>query len=116
MGNTQEKIIRKEQGQAMEEKGKEGKIPESKGNTWVKNLSTSTLSEDQVKALAHGPNFTIVPREPPLGEYIIAIENVCNELPQGKAEELRGEIKSVLKNIRTPRPNITREERKAIQE
>ena len=32
------------------------------------------------------------------------------------AEELRGEIKSVLKNIHTPRSNITKEERKAIDE
>ena len=44
---------------------------------------------------------------------IIAIENVCNQLQQGKAEELRGKFKSVLKNIWTPRPNITLEERKA---
>ena len=31
-------------------------------------------------------------------------------------EELRGEIKSVLKKIQTPKYNITREERKAIEE
>ena len=46
----------------------------------------------------------------------MAIENVCNQLQQGKAEELRGEIKSVLKSIHTPRSNITKEERKAIDE
>ena len=94
----------------------EDEIPETKENTWVKNLSNSALTKDQIKALAHGPNYAIVPRCPPTGEYIIAIENVCNQLPQGKAEELRGEIKSVLKNIQPPRPNITREERKAIEE
>ena len=66
--------------------------------------------------MAHGPNYAIVPRCPPVGEYIIAIENVCNQLQQGKAEELRGEIKSVLKNICIQRPNITRKERKAIEE
>ena len=74
------------------------------------------MTKDQIKALAHGPNYAIVPRSPPVGEYITATENVCNQLQQGKAEELRGEIKSVLKNIHTPRPNITREERKAIDE
>ena len=89
---------------------------ERKENIWVKNLSASTLTKDQIKALAHGPNYAIVPRSPPVGEYITAIENVCNQLQQGKVEELRGEIKSVLKNICTPRPNITREERKAIDE
>ena len=94
---------------------REDETPEIKENTWVKNLSTSTLTEDQIKALAHRPNYAIVPRCPPTGEYIIAIENVCNQLQQGKVEELRGEIKSVLKNIQPPRPNITHEERKAIE-
>ena len=85
-------------------------------NSWVKNLSSTPLSQDQIKALAHCPNFAIVPRSPPVGEYIVAIENVCNQLQQGKAEELRGEIKSVLKKIHTPRSNITKEERKVIDE
>ena len=66
---------------------------ERRENTWVKNLSSKPLTQDQFKALAHSPNFAIVPRSPPVGEYIVAIENVCNQLQQGKAEELRGEIK-----------------------
>ena len=79
-----------------------------KENIWVKNLSSTPLTKDQIKALAHGPNYAIVPRNPPLGDYIAAIENACNQLPQGKAEELRGEIKSVMKRIHPPRSNITR--------
>ena len=89
---------------------------EKRENTWVKNLSSIPLTQDQIKALAHDPNFAIVPRSPPVGEYIVAIENVWNQLQQGKAEELRGEIKSVLKKIHAPKYNITREERKAIEE
>ena len=89
---------------------------ERKKNTWVKNLSNTPLTQDQTKAFAHGPNFAIVPRSPPVGEYIVAIENVCHQLQQGKAEELRGENKSVLKKIQAPKYNITREERKAIEE
>ena len=68
---------------------------ERREKNWVKNLSSTPLTQDQIKALAHSPNFAIVPRRPPVGEYIVAIENVCNQLQQGKAEELRGEIKSV---------------------
>ena len=74
------------------------------------------MTEDQIKALVCGPNFAIVPRRPPLGEYITAIENVCNQLPQGKAEGLRGEIKSVMKRVHPTRSNITKGERKAIEE
>ena len=70
----------------------------------------------QEKALAHGPNFAVVAREPPVSEYISQIERVCQQLKQGKAEELRGEIKLILKNIQPPKPNIAKEEAKAIQE
>ena len=44
----------------------------------------------QEKLLAHGPNFVIVPKEPPTTEYIAAIEKACLRLPSGKAEELKG--------------------------
>ena len=85
-------------------------------NSWVKNLSSIPLTKDQIKALAHGPNYAIVPRSPPVGEYIVAIENACNQLQQGKAEELWGEIKTVLKKIHPCKFNIAREERKAVEE
>ena len=58
----------------------------------------------------------MVPRSPPVGEYIAAIEHACNQLQQGKVEELRGEIKSVLKKIQTTKHNITGEKRKALDE
>ena len=41
---------------------------------------------------------------------------MCQQLKQGKVEELRGEIKSIPKNIQPPRPNISKEKAKAIQE
>ena len=68
-------------------------------NTWVRNLSSTLLTQDQVKVLSNGPNYAIVPKVPPVGKYITTIENMCNQLQQGKAEELRGEIKTVLKKI-----------------
>ena len=83
-------------------------------NTWVNNLSSTPLTKEEEKALSNGPNYAIVPTLPPIGEYITTIENVCNQLEQGKAEELRGEVKKVLKKVHPPRPNISREERKAI--
>ena len=70
--------------------------------TWVRNLSSTPLAEAQTKVYAHGPNFAVVPRIPPVGEYIAAIEHACNQLQQGKAEELRGEVKSILKKIQAP--------------
>ena len=52
----------------------------------------------------------------PVSEYILQIEKVCQQLEQGKAEELRVEVKQIFKKTQPPKPNITKEEAKAIQE
>ena len=41
---------------------------------------------------------------------------MCQQLKQVKVEELQGEIKSIVRNIQPPKPNISKEEAKAIQE
>ena len=83
---------------------------------WVHNLSNTTLREVQEKVLAHGPNFAVVANEPPIGKYIAQIERMCQKMEQGEAEELRGQIKLILKNITPPKPNISKEAAKAIKE
>ena len=86
-------------------------------NIWVRNLSSTPLTDAEERLLAHGPNFAVVPKEPPILEYITAIEKSCTQLQQGKAEELRAEIKAILKKILTSRPNksnITKREHQAI--
>ena len=87
-----------------------------KTRKWVHNLSKTPPTEDQEKVLARGPNFAIVTKEPPFGKYISQIERMCQQLKQGKVEDMRGETKSIFKNIQPPRPNISKEEPKAIQE
>ena len=47
-------------------------------NNWVKNLSSTPLTKEEEKILSNGPNYAIVPRIPPIGEYVTAIEQVCN--------------------------------------
>ena len=69
--------------------------------------------EAQEKLLAHGPNFAIIPRCPPIGEYIAAVEQTCQNMAQGEAEELRAEVKAVLKKSQPPKTNITKEEQKS---
>ena len=65
--------------------------------------------------MSHGPNYAIVPKSPPITEYIVAIEKVCTTV-QGKAEELRGEVKANIKKIQPPKYNLTKEEHKALEE
>ena len=45
-----------------------------------------------------------------------SIEYVCQKLNEGKAEELRVEIKNILKKIQPNKSNITKEEFQAIKE
>ena len=86
------------------------------GDNWVRNLSKNPLTEAQECLLAHGPNFVLVPKDPPTCKYIVATEKACQHLMQGKAEELRGEIKSLLKKNHNIKPNIPKEEYQALNQ
>ena len=66
---------------------------------WVRNISSTPLTEAQMKLLSHRPNYAVVPKNPPTMEYITTIEKACTSLPPGKAEELRGEVKANIKKM-----------------
>ena len=48
-------------------------------------------------------------------ECITATEEICLKLGKGEAEELREEVKNILKKAHPPKPNITKEELKVIE-
>ena len=52
--------------------------------------------------LAHGPGFTVTPRHPPYGDYIVVIKQVCGNMEPNNAEELRAEIRGALKHTHPP--------------
>ena len=54
-----------------------------KRNKWVINISDKPLSADEERLLAHGPNFDIVPKDPPIIQYVAAIEHACTKLEDG---------------------------------
>ena len=58
----------------------------------------------------------MVPKNPPIIEYIATIEKACTSLQLGKAEELRGEVKANIKKMQPPKHNLTKEEHKAMEE
>ena len=49
-------------------------------------------------------------------EFILAVESACQRLSEQDAQELRAEINHSLKRAKTPRSNITKEEKKALKE
>ena len=69
-----------------------------------------------MKLLSHGPNYTMVPKSPPIIEYIAAIERACTAIQPGKAEELREEVKANIKKMQPLKYNLTKEEHKAMEE
>ena len=85
-------------------------------NKWVINISNKPLTTDEERLLAHGPNYAIVPKDPPIIQYVAAIENACTRLEKGQADEFRVQVKVAIQKIHKPRSNITRGERKAIVE
>ena len=65
------------------------------------------------------PKFVIRPKKPPVREYVVAVKQASSRLNQGEADELRVEVKKILKKAQNqPRTtsNITREEFKALKE
>ena len=64
--------------------------------------------------MAHGPNFAVVPRNPPIIQYVATVEQACTKLEEGKAEEFRVQVKVTIQKIQKPKPNITKEERIAL--
>ena len=85
-------------------------------NKWVINIFGKPLSDDEERLLAHGPNYAIVLKDPPIVQYVAAIEHACTKLEEGKAEEFRVQVKAAIQKIQKPNPNITRGERLAIAE
>ena len=83
---------------------------------WVINMSKKPLTNAQEKLLSHGPNYAVTPRCLPIGEYIAAVEQTCQNLTLGEADEMNAEIKVAIKRSHPLRHNISREEQRALRE
>ena len=95
---------------------KEKEKDQDRVKKWVINLLKVPLTKDQEDLLAHGPNFAITPKKPPLGEYITNIEKTCQSLDANSAEELRSDICRVLRQTHHLKPNIKRKELEALRQ
>ena len=85
-------------------------------NKWVINISDKPLSTDGDRLLAHGPNYAIVLKDPPIVQCVAAIEHACTKWEEGKVDEFRVQVKVAIQKIQKLKPNITRGERIAIAE
>ena len=83
-------------------------------NKWAINISDKPLTDAEEKLLAHGHNFVVVPRNPPIIQYVAAVKQACTKLEQGNADEFRVQVKVTIQKIQKPEPNITKEGRIAL--
>ena len=88
----------------------------SNTNKWVINLSHTPLTTSQESLLSKGPNYAIALKNPSNLDYITGIETACQKLNNQNAEELRTNINGLPRKSYAPRPNLNKEENKALVE
>ncbi|XP_018367903.1 PREDICTED: uncharacterized protein LOC108764261 [Trachymyrmex cornetzi] len=67
-------------------------------------------------ALAKGPNFAVAPRKVPKEKIISQIEPTIYRLPSEQTDNIRRQVTNILSKAKPPPPNITRQERLALQD
>ena len=82
----------------------------------VVNVSHRTLSPQEEEVLALGLSFVIAPKQIPYHEIIPATEATSWRLDKPTADALRQAVNGVLQQAKTPRPNMSFQQRRTIQD
>ncbi|XP_071447161.1 uncharacterized protein [Hetaerina americana] len=72
------------------------------------------IDEPTSLVLSKGLNFVPTPGSIPYLDIVGSVEQAIRKLPQEEAEEVRVEVALALKRAVLPKPNITREEKRAL--
>ena len=82
----------------------------------VVNLSKQTLDEPTVKVLSKGLNFSKTPHKIPYEDIIANVEDclVKNKVGKEDLEAIRQDVSNVLRRSKPPKPNLSRQERIAL--
>ena len=78
-------------------------------------MSELRLEPEAESLLKKGLNFAVTPKSIPTDELITATEVACRQLKPESADNLRYDVVKTLKRFRKPQPNLSIEERKALQ-
>ena len=82
---------------------------------WVISLSSISLTKAENSLLTRGPNFAIVSKYSPKGEYIAIVKKSCLKSPPSQQQN-SGLKLGIYSKGTPPRPNITEEETRALKE
>lgn len=83
-------------------------------NNCVVNLSSRPLTQIENSVLSKGLNFSVVPKSVRVLDFVTAIESTVSQLPEEEGDRFRCEASLLLNKIPVPKPNLEKEEFKAV--
>ena len=83
---------------------------------WVYNKSSKTFNATTTNLLRRGLNFAITPQSIPVEEIVTSTELACRNLDAETAASLRSEVARSVKRRKTLKPNVPKEEIRALQD
>ena len=83
---------------------------------WVVNLTDRALTPAQEEVLKLRLNFAPAPSKLPLTDTMAAVESGARRLSPEDADDLRRRVCGILRQVKVPRSNLTREHRTALKE
>ena len=84
----------------------------------VVNKSDRKLTDSELSVLQKGLNFCVTPTKIPTAEFVTGIETACNFIGANSETslQLRSDCVRILKDVKPPKSNITREESVALRD
>ena len=83
-------------------------------NNRVVNLSSRDLNPNETSVLSKGLNFSVVPKSVKVLDFVAGIESAVSQLSEEEGDRFRCEAIILLNKIPAPKPNLTKEEIKAV--
>ena len=82
----------------------------------VINKSSRQLTDAETSLLSKGLNYAVRPKRIPLMDIVASIEDAAASVPSTERDAMRYRCKEALLKRREPKPNLTRDEQKALQQ
>ena len=83
---------------------------------WVINMSSRQLTHIETDVLAKGLNFSITFKALPNKDIIATVEDAVKDLENEEADAIRAKVSLALQNSKSPKDNLSKDERKALKE
>ena len=116
--NTRERQQQKFERLRLEKSKRDTQQTSTGQDRWVVNLSSRNLSEHEVRVLKKGLNFAPTPTNIAKKDIIAGVETALRQhkhLDDNRAEGIRAAVASVVRRAKTPKQNLSKEERQALR-